>query len=864
MICIPYSQGGSFVSLIAEKGSNQMLKKVNPFIRTSVMRKGEGRMEVKSERGSPLILVVDDDPTMRMLARSALEKEGCRVEEAEDGEDAISLLATLKPDLILLDVMMPKRDGFSVCEQVRGLSGLERTPVCMMTGLDDTASIHRGYQAGATDFITKPINWLILGHRVRYILRASKAFDDVSRSESKSRALLGAMPDGMLRISNEGLVLESRGTADACLSPVAKGLRSNICEILPAQIARQLMDQVRQALETGNIQVFECELVLKDELREWEIRTVRSGEDEALSIIRDITERMRTEKALRESEERYALASLAANDGLWDWDLVTNEAHFSSRWKLLLGFGEKEIDKGIDEWFNRIHPLDVEQVKVEINSHLEGLSSHFENEHRVLHKDGDYRWMLSRGIAVRDQAGKAYRMAGSQTDVSARKRAEEQLLHDAFYDGLTGLPNRSLFMDRLGNSLRRTRRAKDDACTCAVLFLDLDRFKMINDSLGHSVGDEVLIETARRLEKLVRPGDTISRFGGDEFVMLMEDIRDEEKAKRVAERIQNVFASPFCVGGSEVLTTASIGIALGSPDYTSAEDLIRDADITMYQVKGRERGRYEVFTPAMRDRAVELLHLERDLRSALEQGEFQIYYQPIVSLEDSRITGLEALLRWRHPHRGLVPPMDFIPLAEETGLILSIGEWVLRTACSQLKNWIEEGIPPLRVAVNISTVQLKASGFSDMVLSIVAETGIQPECLDLEITETTLMAQSKAVVDSLLRLRSLGIHISLDDFGTGYSSLNYLQNLPIDTLKIDRSFINKLAANEEQGKIVETILMLGGNLGIDVIAEGIETAEQLEKLQMIHCPRGQGYYFSKPMEGKALRSLLSSHTGVVR
>lgn len=821
-------------------------------------------MEVKTERESPLILVVDDDPTMRMLARAALEKEGCTVEEAEDGADAISVLAAVKPDLILLDVMMPRMDGFSVCEQVRRLPGLERTPVCMMTGLDDTASIHRGYQAGATDFITKPINWLILGHRVRYILRASKAFDDVLRSESKSRALLGAIPDGMLRISNEGIVLESRGVADAGLSPFGKGLRSNICEILPAQIARQLMHQVQQALKTGNIQVFECELVLEGGLREWEIRTVRSGDDEALSIIRDITERKRTEKALRESEERYALASLAANDGLWDWDLIKNEAHFSARWKLLLGFGEEEIDRGIDEWFNRIHPLDVERVKVEINSHLEGLSSHFENEHRVLHKDGDYRWMLSRGIAVRDQTGKAYRMAGSQTDVSARKLAEEQLLHDAFYDGLTGLPNRSLFMDRLGNSLRRTRRAQDDACTCAALFLDLDRFKMINDSLGHTVGDEVLIETARRLEKCVRPGDTVSRFGGDEFVMLIEDINDEEKAKIVAERVQNAFASPFRVGGSEILSTASIGIALGSPDYTSAEDLIRDADITMYQVKGRGRGRYEVFTPSMRNQAVALLHLETDLRAALERGELLIHYQPIVTLEDSRITGLEALLRWRHPHRGLVPPMEFIPLAEETGLIISIGEWVLRTACSQLKNWIEEGIPPLRVAVNISTVQLKDPGFSDMVLTVVRETGIQPENLDLEITETTLMAQSKSVVDSLLRLRSLGIHISLDDFGTGYSSLNYLQNLPIDTLKIDRSFINKLAANEEQGKIVETILMLGGNLGIDVVAEGIETEEQLKKLRMMHCRRGQGYYFAKPMAGKALRPMLFSHTGVIK
>ena len=821
-------------------------------------------MEVTSETGSPLILVVDDDAAMRMLARAALEKEGFTVEEAQDGVDAISVLTTVKPDLILLDVMMPRMDGFSVCEQVRKLPGQERTPVCMMTGLDDTASIQRGYKAGATDFITKPINWLILGHRVRYILRASKAFDDVSRSESKSRALLGAIPDGMLRISNEGIVLESHGAADAGLFPVIKGLRSNICEILPAQIARQLMNQVQQSLVTGAIQVFECEFILEGGLREWELRTVRSGGDEALSIIRDITERKRTEKALRESEERYAIASLAANDGLWDWDLITNEALFSVRWKLLLGFKEEEIGRGIDEWFNRIHPLDREQVKVEINSHLEGLSSHFENEHRVLHKDGGYRWMLSRGIAVRDEAGKAYRMAGSQTDVSARKRVDEQLLHDAFYDGLTGLPNRSLFMDRLGNSLRRLQRAQADTANCAVLFIDLDRFKMINDSLGHTVGDEVLIETARRLEKSVRPGDTVSRFGGDEFVLLIEGAMDEEKAKRVAQRVQNAFTSPFRAGGADILSTASIGIALGSPEYATAEDLIRDADITMYQVKGQGRGRYEVFRPSMRNRAVALLHLETDLRAALDRGEFRLHYQPIVTLADGKIIGMEALLRWQHPHRGLVPPMEFIPLAEETGLIISIGEWVLRTACLQLKSWREEGIPPLRVAVNVSMVQLQDPGFSDMVLRVVEKTGLNPEWLDLEITETTLMAQNQSVVDSLRKLESLGIRISLDDFGTGYSSLNYLQNLPINTLKIDRSFIDKLAANGEQGKIVETILLLAENLGIDVVAEGIETVEQLKKLQTIHCRTGQGYYFAKPMDAKALKSMLPSHAGATK
>ncbi len=810
---------------------------------------------MKMEIESPLILVVDDDPPTRMLARAALEQQGCIVEEAENGTDAISVLASVKPDLILLDVMMPGVDGFSVCEQVRKLPGRERIPVCMMTGLEDTDSIHRAYQAGATDFITKPINWLILGHRVSYILRASKAFDEVYRAESKSRALLGAIPDGMVRISRDGIVLESRGPAELGLPPVAEGLQANIYDVLPTQLARKLMHQVRHTLETGSIEVFECERVLEGKFREWELRTVRKGDDEALSIVRDITARKRTEKALRESEERYALASLAANDGLWDWDLMVNEAHFSARWKLLLGFREEEIGDSIEEWFNRIHPGDVEQVKVELNSHLEGLNSHFEYEHRMLHKDGNYRWMLSRGIAVRDQAGKAYRMAGSQTDVSARKSAEERLLRDAFHDTLTGLPNRALFMDRLGNALRRTRRAPD--YSCAVLFLDLDRFKMINDSLSHTVGDMVLIEMGRRLERCTRPGDTIARLGGDEFVMLLEDIRDVESAKMVAERVQLAFAAPFQADGSEIFSTASIGVALSSPDYTHAEDLLRDADITMYQAKALGRGRYEVFSPSMRLQAVALLRLETDLRTAAERDEFRIHYQPIVSIGDSRIIGLEALLRWQHPHRGLMAPLEFIPLAEETGLIIPIGEWVLRTVCTQLRSWLDEGVEPLRMAVNISAVQLKHPGFADMVIAVVKETGINAEYLDLEITETILMDQRKSTVDALLKLKSLGIHLSLDDFGTGYSSLNYLQSLPIDTLKIDRSFINKLSSNGEQGKIIETILLLGGNLGIDVVAEGIETEEQRARLQTINCDKGQGFLFARPMEGKAVRTLLS-------
>lgn len=818
-------------------------------------------MDVGEETRRPLVLVVDDDPTMRYLARATLEQEGCVVHDAESGSSALSLLSRVEPDMILLDVMMPEMDGFAFCERFRAMPDKQKIPVLMMTGLEDTAAIRRAYDVGATDFITKPINWLILSYRVHYMLRASRTLDDLIKSESKNAALLNAMPDSMLRVSGDGTVLELRGSSDTILPLSLSGAKGDkVYELMPAQTGGQVMHYVREVLRTGEMHVFECEQNVEDTSYQCEARIVRSGEDESLVILRNITERKLTEKALKESEERYALASLAANDGLWDWDLKTNEVHYSTRWKSMLGYEEDEVGQSTEEWFDRIHQADAEQVKLEISKHLEGTSTHFENEHRMLHKNGTYRWMLTRGIAVREENGTPTRMAGSQTDISLRKRAEERLVRDAFYDVLTGLPNRALFMDRLGHALKRLKRLMD-GYGFAVLFLDLDRFKIINDSLGHMTGDALLIETAKRLEKCVRPGDTVARLGGDEFVILFDDVRDADSARTIAERVQQALSAPFYVNACEVFSSASIGIALSDHEYDRPEDILRDADITMYRAKALGKARVEVFDPSMRAHAVSLLHMETDLRRALERDEFRVYYQPIVALGTDAVMSLEALIRWQHPHQGLVSPAEFIPLAEETGLIVAVGEWVLRKVCEDIKEWQTDGSAPMRVAVNVSPVQLRRPGFVKSVTRILEQARISGECLGMEITENVLLDKSTATIEMLNELKELGIHIILDDFGTGYSSLSYLQNLPIDILKIDRSFVAKLTRDDEQAKIIETIILLGKNLGIDVVAEGIETDEQLERLKSINCNQGQGFLFSKPVEGESVRALVSSRHG---
>lgn len=789
-----------------------------------------------------------------------------KLEWATTQATALTALESNHYDLCLVDHQLVAANGLVLIHQA--ITEGCKTPFILLIEQRDLDIEVAAMQTGVADSLVKSqLDAVLLDHSVHYAIERTRTLEALQESESRLEGILGSLKDVVvwstsweprrtIYVSRAVEKIYGRSVSEFFQIP---DLWLQVIHPEDQAAARQGF----QSLPETDAMDLEYRILRFDGEVRWihnRGKLVRGLNGAAIridGIATDITERKQAQEALRESEERYALAVQGANDGLWDWNLRTHQIYFSPRWKSMLGYEESEIGHDPEAWLSRVHPDDRSTLQQRMNSHLAGETCHFESEYRLLHRDGSYRWFLSRGLAVRDAEGNVSRMAGSQTDITERKRVEEQLLHDALHDGLTNLPNRALFMNRLKHAVESAQRRKD--YLFAVLFLDLDRFKVINDSLGHIVGDQLLSLIAQRLQTSVRTIDTVARLSGDEFAILLEDVTGVNDVTYVAERIQAALAQPFALEGHEVFATVSIGIALSDVSHHSAEDLLRDADTAMYRAKALGRSRYELFNPGMHTRVVALLHLENDLRRAVERQEFLLHYQPIISLANQRLIGFEALIRWQHPQRGLVPPAEFIPVAEETGLIIPIGQWVLQEACRQTQIWQTQypRNPLLMISVNLSGRQFSEPNLIGQIEQVLQETHLPAHCLKLEITESVIMENAESARTMLLQLKALGVNLSIDDFGTGYSSLNYLHRFPLDTLKIDRSFISQIDSDGEQLEIVHTIVTLAWNLGMDVIAEGVETAKQLAQLKALKCEYGQGFFFSKPMDTTAATALLA-------
>jgi diguanylate cyclase (GGDEF)-like protein/PAS domain S-box-containing protein len=619
------------------------------------------------------------------------------------------------------------------------------------------------------------------------------------------------------------------------------------------RLARQLAPGTPFLIVAGSVDI------------EGAVRCMREGADDYL--LRSRLDRLGT--ALREALSRRRMAALPPailmpfqdEDGLWDWNLRRNRIVFSPRWKSMVGYTSGEMGDRPEEWLSLVHPADIAPLSQKLTDCIRASGTDFEVGYRIAHKDGGFRWMLNRGVVLRDSRGRPYRVVGAQTDVTARKEAEEQLRHQSAHDPLTGLASRHLFLARLDQALLEARR--QGKSSAAVIVLDLDRFRLVNASFGQAGGDRLLKDFTRRVGLCLRQIDTSARLGADGFALLLEGIQHMGEALHLAGRIETALESPFRVGEHDIFVTVSIGIASAEPHYTSSSALLADADAAMHVAKGRGGAQHEVFHPGIHDQIQRRLETESELRQGLASEQIRLYYQPTVSLATGELVGFEALARWEHPQRGLLSPAEFIPLAEETGLIVNLGQGILRQACLFARALDDMGAQSsLSVSVNLSAREFMQPNLVSSLEEGLQAAGIEGRRLRVEITESLILRDLDRVSRTVGRLKEMGISVDVDDFGTGYASLDYLRALPLDALKIDRGFVSRMATSAKDAAIVRSVVGLARRLGIGCVAEGVSAARQVRELQAAGCSHAQGFLFAHPVHAEGARALVGRRWAV--
>lgn len=583
--------------------------------------------------------------------------------------------------------------------------------------------------------------------------------------------------------------------------------------------------------------------------REIEVRSrpliSKQGKSSRIWIFRDTTSLARIRQKLKESEERFLVAAQGANDGLWDWHLKTDELYLSPRWMSMLGYAERDFHNNLADWLNLIHPADKKEFAAKLKEHMARRSKRFRHEYRIMDKMGEYRWVLAQGVLILDEKGDPHRFAGSQTDITEKKRMEKQLIHDTLHDPLTNLPNRILFREHISRSLDRAKAGQ--GTSFALIQLNLDGFQLINNGMGHLFGDQVLVVIALRLLELAGNTNCVARLAGDEFSILLDTPHNTQSIEEFVNKLINIIGNPIPVNGQDLVLSAGIGVVLHSPHHASVAHLLGDVATAMHFAKAKGAGRWVLFSEDMRAEAVSRLKLETRLRKALENDEIQVYLQPMLRSSDLRITGFEALARWTDTQEGVIHPGAFIPVAEQTGLIIPLGECILRKACLAAVSWFRDGFHNVYVSVNLSARQFQQPDLIARISKVLETSGLPSHLLHLEITESQIMENPAKAIEVLQGLQSLGVGISIDDFGTGYSSLAYLKRFPINTLKIDRTFVMDLPDDSEDAAITRAIIALAHSLHLSVVAEGVETQEQGQFLREAGCEQLQGFYYSRPM-----------------